>query len=168
MSSSQKHSWIKRRSILVELFLLCTWFLFSLNLGILMYNILLVSGIHDLIFVYIAKWAPQEVSLTSCHNEKLVKVLVTQLCSTLWDSMDYSARQLCPWNSPGKNTGEGCHSLLQGIFPTQGLKLKLLHCRETLYHLGHQGSHHIYEKKNLGDIVLYPKVPCDSSKASFL
>ena len=26
---------------------------------------------------------------------------------------------LCPWNSPGKNTGVGCHTLLQGIFPTQ-------------------------------------------------
>ena len=29
-------------------------------------------------------------------------------------------RLLCPWNSPGKNTGVGCHSVLQGIFPTQG------------------------------------------------
>ena len=32
-----------------------------------------------------------------------------------------STRLLCPWNSLGKNTGEHCHSLLQGIFPTQGL-----------------------------------------------
>ena len=31
------------------------------------------------------------------------------------------ARLLCPWNSPGQNTGVGSHSLLQGIFPTQGL-----------------------------------------------
>ena len=30
-------------------------------------------------------------------------------------------RLLCPRNSPGKNTGVGCHALLQGIFPTQGL-----------------------------------------------
>ena len=38
------------------------------------------------------------------------------------DPMDCSPlRRLCPWNSPGKNTGVGCHSLLQGIFPTQGL-----------------------------------------------
>ena len=29
-------------------------------------------------------------------------------------------RFLCPWDSPGKNTGVGCHFLLQGIFPTQG------------------------------------------------
>ena len=33
---------------------------------------------------------------------------------------------LCPWDSPGKNTGMGCHALFQGIFPTQGLNLCLL------------------------------------------
>ena len=32
----------------------------------------------------------------------------------------YPARLLCPWDSPGKSTGAGCHALLQGIFPTQG------------------------------------------------
>ena len=37
-----------------------------------------------------------------------------------------AARLLCAWNSPGKNTGVGCHSLFQGIFPTQGLNLSLL------------------------------------------
>ena len=50
------------------------------------------------------------------------------------------ARLLCPWNSPGKNTRVGCHSLLQGIFPTQGLNLGLLYCRRILYQLSHQGS----------------------------
>ena len=45
-----------------------------------------------------------------------------------------------PWNFSGKNTGVGCHFLLQEIFPTQGLNLGLLHCRQTLYHLSHQGS----------------------------
>ena len=34
---------------------------------------------------------------------------------------------------PGKNTGVGCHFLLQGIFLTQGLNLHLLHCRKILY-----------------------------------
>ena len=33
-----------------------------------------------------------------------------------------------------------CHFLLQEIFPTQGLNLGLRHCRQTLYHLSHQGS----------------------------
>ena len=41
------------------------------------------------------------------------------------------ARILCPWNSPGKNAGVGSRSLLQAIFPTQGLKPGLLCRRET-------------------------------------
>ena len=44
---------------------------------------------------------------------------------------------LCPWDSPGENTGVGCHVLLQGIFMTQGSNphlLRLLHCRWILYH----------------------------------
>ena len=43
-------------------------------------------------------------------------------------------------DSPGKNTGMGCHALLQGIFPTQGLNPGLPHCRQIAYHLSHQGS----------------------------
>ena len=37
----------------------------------------------------------------------------------------YPARLLCPWDSPDKSTGVGCHALLQGIFPTQGSNLCL-------------------------------------------
>ena len=44
------------------------------------------------------------------------------------------------WNSPGQNTGVGSLSLLQGIFPTQGSNQGLPHCRQTLYHLSHQGN----------------------------
>ena len=47
-------------------------------------------------------------------------------------------RLLCPWDFPGNSTGVDCHFLLQGIFPTQGLSLGLLHCREMLYCLSHQ------------------------------
>ena len=43
-------------------------------------------------------------------------------------------------DSPGKNTGVCCHALLQGIFPTQGANPGLLHCKQILYHLSHQGS----------------------------
>ena len=49
------------------------------------------------------------------------------------------ARLLCPWDSPGNNTGVGCHSLLQGIFLTQGLNPCVLHCRQILHRLSHQG-----------------------------
>ena len=52
----------------------------------------------------------------------------------------WPARLLCSWDSPGKNTGVGCHSLLQEIFLTQGLNWGLLHCWRILYCLSHQGS----------------------------
>ena len=42
------------------------------------------------------------------------------------------ARHLCPCDFPGKNTGVGCHFLLQGTFPTQGSNPGLPHCRQTL------------------------------------
>ena len=42
---------------------------------------------------------------------------------------DIATRLLCPWDSAGKNTGVGCHALLQGIFLTQGLNPCLLLCR---------------------------------------
>src|SRR5574341_916161 len=48
-----------------------------------------------------------------------------QFFGTQWT---VAAGFLCSWNSPGKNTGVGCHALLQGIFPTQGLNPRLLHC----------------------------------------
>ena len=47
---------------------------------------------------------------------------------------------LCPWDSPGENTEVDCHFPLQGIFLTQRLNLSLLHCRQILYRLSHQGS----------------------------
>ena len=40
---------------------------------------------------------------------------------------------LCPWDSPGKKTGMGCHFFLQGIFPIQGLNSGILYCRQILY-----------------------------------
>ena len=47
-----------------------------------------------------------------------------QLFATPWT---VAARLLCSWDFPGKNTGVGCHFLLLGIFPTQGLNPHLLY-----------------------------------------
>ena len=57
-------------------------------------------------------------------------------------------------DSPGQNTGVGCHALLQGIFLTQGLNPGLLHCRWIFYHLSHQGS----PKSSLGDPNVKPRL----------
>ena len=53
---------------------------------------------------------------------------------TLCDPWTIACQVLCPWHSLGKNTGVGCHALLQGIFLTQGLNshlLYLLHWRAS-------------------------------------
>ena len=52
----------------------------------------------------------------------------------------WPARLLCPWGFSCKNTGAGCHSLLQGIFPTQGWDSSLLHWQVDSLPLSHQGS----------------------------
>ena len=41
------------------------------------------------------------------------------MSNSLWPHKQSPTRPLCPWNSPGKNTGVGCHFLLPGIFPTR-------------------------------------------------
>ena len=67
-------------------------------------------------------------------------LLVDQLCPTLYDPTDCSLPGSWDWRlmpTPVKNTGGGCHSLLQGIFPTRGLNPGLLHCRQILYQLSY-------------------------------
>ena len=66
--------------------------------------------------------------------------LVAQSCPTICDPMNCSPPgSSVHGDSPGKNTGVGCHALLQGIFPTQGSNPGLPHCRQIFYHLSHQG-----------------------------
>jgi len=90
------------------------------------------SNFHILALVRIGK---------ALRIKKLTLTSLTELrlCSVVSDSLQphglYS-----PWNSPGQNTGVGSLSLLQGIFPTQGLNPGLPHYRQILYQLSHQGS----------------------------
>ena len=64
----------------------------------------------------------------------LAQTLLKTVCMCAWSVVSYSvalwtvAHQApLQWDSPGKNTGVGCHAFLRGIFPTQGLNLHLLH-----------------------------------------
>ena len=61
-------------------------------------------------------------------------------CLTLATYGLWPAKFLCPWDSPGKSTGVGCHILLQRIFPTQGSHPSLQHCRQILYQVSYSGS----------------------------
>ena len=74
-----------------------------------------------------------------------MKVLVAQSCPTLCDRMDcsppgFSVHGILQEN----NTGVDNHSLLQGIFPTQGSSLGLLNHRQILYHLSTREAHNIH------------------------
>ena len=73
----------------------------------------------------------------------------TKISKWKWKSLVSDSLQThglySPWNSPGQNTGMGSLSLLQGIFPTQGLNPGLPHCRRILYQLSHKGSPRILE-----------------------
>ena len=64
-------------------------------------------------------------------------VYVTQSGLTLWYPMDYSPPDSSARGIFQARRLEYCHSLLQGIFQTQGSNLGLLHCRQILYHLSH-------------------------------
>ena len=87
-----------------------------------------------------------------CNVEK---VLAAQSCPTLCDPMDCSPPDSSVHgNSLGKNTGVGCHSLLQGILPTQGSNPGLLQCRQMLYHLSHQRMQHNHAIINVRTVIV--------------
>ena len=75
--------------------------------------------------------------LTNSESENVSHSLVSH---SFWPYELEPARLLCSQNFPGKNIGVGCHSFLRGIFLTQGMSLCLLHWRQILYLLSHQGS----------------------------
>ena len=84
-------------------------------------------------------WQISQLSTWFCCEPKTALCcccccLVAKLHPTLLQPHGlWPARLLSPWDLPGKNTGAGCHFLLQGIFSTQGLNphlLRLLHCRQ--------------------------------------
>ena len=70
------------------------------------------------------------------NNVFFMCMLSHSVCLTLCNTMDYGpSGTSVSGDSPGKNTGVGRHFFLQGIFPTQGLNLGLLHFRQILYQL---------------------------------
>ena len=87
----------------------------------------------------------QRQPLTCCAMCMLNRFSCIQLSVTLW--IVQPARLLCPWDSPGKNIGVGCHAFLQGICPTQGLNpclLRLLH-----WQAGSLLLSHLWRKNNM-------------------
>ena len=87
--------------------------------------------------------------------------LVAKSCLTLCDPVDCSpTRLLCPWDLPGKSTVAGCHFLLQGIFPTQGLSHVSCMGRQILYHWATREAHKTLLKEIQNDINKWKHISC--------
>ena len=96
----------------------------------------LLFPLSGMLFILSSSW----VHLSGKWKSEIVsQSVMSNSLATPWTIQP--ARFLCPWNSLRKNTGVGSRSLLQGIFPTEGSNPGLLHCRQILYCLSHQGSH---------------------------
>ena len=92
------------------------------------------SSLYDLkIFLLKPSWCDGWITLILINVEATFEESNSVVSSFLQPHGLYS-----PWNSPGQNTEVGSHSLLQGIFTTQGLNPGLLHCRQFLYQLSYQ------------------------------
>ena len=92
-------------------------------------------------FSGISLWYLFKHLLYNKSSQLVCYCLVTKLCTTPLQSHGLKlTRLLCPWDFPGKNTRVGCHTPLQGIFPTQGSNLCLLHWQADSSLLSHQGS----------------------------
>ena len=74
---------------------------------------------------------------TVCYHAMLRRSVMSTLCDPLDGNPPGSSVY---GHSPDKNSGVDCHALFEGIFPTQGSNPGLLHCKQILYHLSHQGS----------------------------
>ena len=69
------------------------------------------------------------ISTNDVKTTRYVRAKLLQSCPTLCDPMDHCLPASSgPWDSPGKNTGVGCHFLLQGIFPHIAGEFRPLFC----------------------------------------
>ena len=102
----------------------------------------------------------QSMGLQRVRHDWATNIFISWMCcSTMSRNVSGSKTIPCAQHfQPGNHTGVDCYFLLLGIFPTQGLKLGLLHCRQTLYRLTHQGSPVIY---NINCILFFLATLCD-------
>ena len=102
-------------------------------------GILSIQGSRDLIsvqknkdsnyaFLWVCQWChlcplkPFSKRVKRICARTLACWVASVVSDSLWPCRLYPTSLLCPWDSPGKNTGVGCHDLFQGIFPTQQIK----------------------------------------------
>ena len=101
----------------------------------------LLPGCHRALALSALLHALNSQWLSILFTVMYVLCLVVQSCLTLCKPTDCSLPVFSVHgDAPGKNTRVGCHALLHGIFPTQGLSPGLPHCKGIPYSRSHQGS----------------------------
>ena len=126
----------------------CWRVFYFLTLCTCVYNLFVYITIENIIHVHyfknIVKHSVCQLSyISKILHYQTISVCILRCFSRVWFFVTLrtvACRLLCPWDSPGKNTGVGCHALPPGIFPNQQSNLHLLNCRQTLYPLSHLGS----------------------------
>ena len=118
-----------------------------------------MTKVSRLMFDKASSWPACRTQKAACWS---VLRLVIQSCPTLYNPMDWSLPgSSVHGDSSGNNTGVGCHTLLQGNFPTKGLNTGLLYCMQ-IHHLSHQGSIYystiLWQQKGFSKINNYPLV----------
>ena len=118
---------------------MCNWYSYYLRIQLKWYSLQIMK--QTLSFpsqgIVIVRYSllQQKYGMRFCHAKSSESESHSVVSDSLWSHGLYS-----PWDSPGQNTEVGSRSLLQGIFPIQGLKSGLLHCRRSLYQLSQRGS----------------------------
>ena len=119
------------------------------------------SSVHGILQTRILEWVAMPSSKGSSQPRDQTQVSASLAArffttSATWETHESESHSVMsdslrphglysPWNSPGQNTGASSFSLLQGIFPSQGLNPGLASCRQILYQLSHKGSTRILE-----------------------
>ena len=87
---------------LTSLIIVGLWLFPGFVVSTLVMNIIIAKYLHTSLYI-------------SGFSIPVTRAKLLQSCPTLCDPMDYSPLGCCPWDSPDKNTGEGCHSLFQNL-----------------------------------------------------
>ena len=99
---------------------------------------LFFSQLKDEMLGKVGQRSPESGSEEAISKNEIISC--SELCLPLCDPMDWSTPTPLSMDLPGKNTGEGRHTLLQEIFLTQRSSPGPWLCKQTLYSLSHQGT----------------------------
>ena len=144
-SQRVRHDWVTFTSLHFINYKVLRWIIWGRKFSLKNKNLLL-SKFGKAINKTLKKYSPVlefSVEILYVIQFSSVQFSLSVMSDSLWPHGLYS-----PWYALGQNSGVGSLSLLQGIFPTQGLNPGLPHCWQILYQLSHKPLQFIVTKNN--------------------